>query len=248
MRNCTIANVETTGSSIGVYGLTQPLSGPMSGLPAHGITLDNLTTNGGTIAIQDVAGLTAVALRAVDSPTTGVTLTRVRDSSFGTVTVVRPNRLNNTLSRGMLIIKGQNIAVGDLQVELDDHNQLTWRSLEIGGGDATDRCRDLRVWRARYSNSLARVAGDALVQGGTYAPVRWWYHLEYLNTGVLAPAWRVEERGDAPPTSTLAWYSPNARGRRLVPPLPRPVRRAKRRARRARRRAGRRPVTVRRQA
>jgi hypothetical protein len=195
VRRCRLSEVAVTGGSLVICGMAAPVA-RLGDLPSHRLTLDRIAVTGGGILLQDLRDVSATRLSSSEAPYTGVDLTRVVHCRVGRISVTRPNRADDGLARGLLVAKCRQIVVDDLLVRTDGNGRRSWRSLEIGGGDAEDRSRAVTVRSMRYVSSMAWDRSDVVVQGGAYAPTEWSYALLYTNRRRLGRGWTPERGGD----------------------------------------------------
>lgn len=179
-----------------VFGQMESWSSAMSGLPRHNLVLTNVVADGAQILMQDVRGVHAGMLRSVNSQDNGLNLSVAKEVQIDSCTVVLAHRGNTGTSRAVLLTKGQQVRIGWLDITHDANTSGTWRSIELGGGDATDVTRDVII-DGVYRNTINQ-GNDALnvtVQGGSFAPVDYLYDLRYYNGGEVSPLWRHRRRG-----------------------------------------------------
>jgi hypothetical protein len=193
-RDCSIVDVYNEGD-IAIYGEQTVFSGALSGLARHNIAVGNLFANGGTILLQDLRGVTAGTLKSASSQSDGIIMNRVKEMTAGTMSIVLPNRGNSGTVRALLLNTVQQLTVGDFEVTHDGNTTTSFRSLEIGGGDATNVSTDIIVERGIYRNTINQSDSDVVLQGGTYAPTNYIYDLRFFNGGEASPVWRRERRG-----------------------------------------------------
>lgn len=195
VRECIFTDIWNVGE-VQVIGQETSWSAALSGMPRHNLVFTNVVANGGKILMQDVRSAQLNNLRSVDSPTDGLNMTRCKEIEVGSLAVVRCHRDNSGTSRALLLAPAQQVRVIWLDVTHDNNTTGTFRSLELGGGDATNITEDV-VIEGIFRNEINQ-GNDALnvsVQGGGFAPVDYLYDLRYYNGGEASPLWRHRRRG-----------------------------------------------------
>jgi hypothetical protein len=195
LREAVISDVYNRTGDIQFYGQETALSGAMSTLPRHHVVIDNVSCDGGTISFQDLRGVSVGTVRSVNADTSGVLLTRVHSATFGSINVVLANRGNTGTVRALLLSKVQHVYIADLEIEHDANTTTTWSSIELGGGDATDRSNNIVIDNAVYRNTINATDSDVTIQGGGNAPFDYIYRMRHYNGGEASPIWRNEEWG-----------------------------------------------------
>jgi hypothetical protein len=195
IRECVIDGVAVRTGTVEFVGQDVVLSGAMSTLARHHNIIDNILCDGGAINFQDLRGVNVGTVRSVNSDTSGVQLTRVHSASFGSINVVLANRGNTGTVRALLLSKCQHVYIADLEIEHDDNTTTTWSSIELGGGDATDRSNNIVINNAVYRNTINATDSDVTIQGGGNAPFDYIYRMRHYNGGEASPIWRNEEWG-----------------------------------------------------
>lgn len=196
LRNARIDGVHTTGGcGIQVYGTDTAWSSAMSGLQVNNLQIDNLFADGGSVAFQDLRRCQIGLVRSHNSQGSGVTVSGCRELSITSIVVSLAHRANSGTSRGLQLSKAQALVVGQVTLTHDANTSGTWRSLEIGGGDATDISTDIVIDRFVYRNTINSAVPNVVIQGGGFAPTDYIYRLRHYNGGEASPIWRDERWG-----------------------------------------------------
>ncbi|WP_186374874.1 glycoside hydrolase family protein [Kocuria rosea] len=170
------------------------------GMPRHNLLVDNIHNEGGSITFQDINGLSVGRIRSRHAGASGTSFIRVKNAEVDGIRVSTPNRLNTGTTRGLHLQKVASLHIAEVFLDHDANNATTWRSLEIGGGDAGDVAADeLRIEKFVYSNTLNQAGSDMTVQGGSYAPKNYYVRHQVLNGGEVTPAWRFGTLGTFAP-------------------------------------------------
>lgn len=194
VRDCAISDIYNEGA-IQVYGEEVVFTGALSGMARHNVTLNGLLANGGQVLLQDLRGVQIGTVKSTDSTSDGVILTRVKEAQVSAVSVVRANRGNTGTVRALLITTCQQLTVGVIDIEHDSNTSTSWRSLEIGGGDATNISEHLLLEKITYRNTINQVDSDVVLQGGSFAPKNYVYDMRFYNGGEASPIYKRERLG-----------------------------------------------------
>lgn len=190
-----VTDVRVVGGGLQFYGKDVDHTGAMSGLARHNVTVDDVTCDGEPVLFQDCRGYSIGNVRSDNSATDGVIFNRVLEATVESLRVVLANRGNTGTVRAILITKGQHLHIARAEVDHDANTTTTWQSLELGGGDGTDRSHDVDV-TLLYRNTINGSGSGITVQGGGDAPYEWIYRARWYNAGEVSPVWRQEHYGN----------------------------------------------------
>jgi hypothetical protein len=185
------------GATVAFYGSDALYTGAITAMPANSVIVDKIDVRGGKVLLQDFNGLQCGSIRCTDSPASGVEFVQLINAEIGSVRVVRAHRSNTGTSRAVMFNKVNHVDVTQLVVDHDANFGGTWRSLEIGGGTATNKAADgLRIEKLVYKNTINQAAvSNTSVQGGADGPVNYYARVLYFNGGEGSPIWRTQTLG-----------------------------------------------------
>lgn len=190
----------TSGATVGFYGSDALYTGALASLTRNSVLVDKIDMRGGgKVLLQDFSGLLCGDIRVTDATNGGIEFVQVANAQIGNLRVVRANRANSGLSRGIYFGKVLNVDVTALVIDHDANTGGTWESIEIGGGDATDpAARGLRIEKVVYVNAINQTGNNIVQQGGSFAPVSHYARVQFYNGGEASPIWRTATVGTLP--------------------------------------------------
>lgn len=200
LRDGRVIDVHVKGADLRFFGQDVVLSGALSTLPRHNVTVDDCSADGGSVTFQDVRGYTIGTIRSLNSPDTGIDILRIVDSSLDEWNVTLAHRGNTGTSRGFMVNKALNFHAERGMLVHDGNFGGTWRSVEFGGGDATDVAGSgVDLGRITYLNAINQAVSNVVVQGGGFGPVDYIYRMRFKSSAEGVPQWRYETASNGTP-------------------------------------------------
>jgi hypothetical protein len=177
-----------TGRGIYISGNSAPYRSPIdANTPNHSIVLGTIINNSGPIEIANVRGIDAALLESSNSSDYGVVFDRVIDAKVTAIKVHNANRSDNRSSAAALLVStSHRIAVSRVEIVQEMH---ALASLSVGGGSDKDVSEDINLPDIIYKKSEKSRGNDTLVQGGPFAPRRFFWSM-LLCSGDIAATWK----------------------------------------------------------
>lgn len=162
-------------------------------MPWHHIEIGSLRIDGAKVVITDTRGLTAKVIAVYNSPGASFEGIRLSDFTCPEVRLVGPNRSGTVALANIPFrcIPGHRWAV---HVEITHDATSVQNLIEVGGGDASNISRDVRINGILIHEVVALGDDPWEIQGSTYAPVNFWRTSRCRDVGT----WKYVNTDDLP--------------------------------------------------
>lgn len=145
----------------------------MDTLPWHNIHLGTIKVRGNRMLVTDVRGLIANSITVIDSPASSFEGIRLADFYCPNMRIIRGNR-EATVDLAHIPLRCIPGRRWNLDVQIDHDDGDTQNLIEVGGGDAFNIGRDIRI-NGIVIHEVAGLGADPWeIQGGGFAPVNFY--------------------------------------------------------------------------